>query len=140
LQTNQLTQKLNEIWAENSGCVNLFNWLSFLKEESVAFLGLDDVLDISEAVLEDLPATTAPKAGSSRPQPVTPKCDADQPVNPKLEADQPVNPKFEADQPVNPKCDADQPVTPKCDADQPVNPKSEKLACAANGEQQIESG
>jgi len=49
-----VTQKLDEIWREKEGCVILFNWLSFLKEESLAFLGIgDEGIDISEIIGED---------------------------------------------------------------------------------------
>jgi hypothetical protein len=52
LQTEKLTEKLKELSAENEGCVLLFTWLSFLKEEVLTFLNIENFLDISETIRE----------------------------------------------------------------------------------------
>jgi hypothetical protein len=52
LQTEKLTEKLKELSTENEGCVLLFTWLSFLKEEVLTFLNIENFLDISETIRE----------------------------------------------------------------------------------------
>lgn len=45
-QLTQLCQKLDILWAENKGSVVMYTWAQFLKEESLAFLGFTDTLDL----------------------------------------------------------------------------------------------
>lgn len=43
-------EKLLNLWSENVGCVVLYSWYDFLKESLVSFLGISEVLDLSEMV------------------------------------------------------------------------------------------
>lgn len=41
-----LCQRLDELWEENQGCVILFTWIQFLKEEALDFLGIQSPLEV----------------------------------------------------------------------------------------------
>lgn len=41
-----LCSKLDELWEEMSGCVVMFSWSQFLKEESLTLLNITDILDL----------------------------------------------------------------------------------------------
>ncbi|KAJ3588788.1 hypothetical protein NHX12_009642 [Muraenolepis orangiensis] len=43
-QMSSLCRRLDELWWENQGCVVLFTWVQFLKEEALAFLGITSPL------------------------------------------------------------------------------------------------
>ena len=45
-QIEKLTEKLEQIWREIGGCVILFDWFSFLKEQSLSYLSIGDVIDV----------------------------------------------------------------------------------------------
>ena len=51
-QIEKLTEKLEQIWREIGGCVILFDWFSFLKEQSLSYLSIGDVIDVSEIFQE----------------------------------------------------------------------------------------
>ena len=53
LQIDKLTQKLDLIWNDLSGCVTLFCWLAFIKQETLSFLNIYQSLDISEVIQEN---------------------------------------------------------------------------------------
>lgn len=40
-----LCRRLDELWEENEGCVILFTWIQFLKEEALDFLGIQSPLE-----------------------------------------------------------------------------------------------
>lgn len=46
-QMSALCRRLDELWEENQGCVILFTWIQFLKEEVVDFLGIKSPLEIT---------------------------------------------------------------------------------------------
>lgn len=41
-----LCKRLDDLWEENHGCVILFTWIQFLKEEVVDFLSIKSPLEI----------------------------------------------------------------------------------------------
>ncbi|XP_034149119.1 E3 ubiquitin-protein ligase RNF14 isoform X2 [Esox lucius] len=41
-----LCKRLDELWEENQGCVVLFTWIQFLKEEALAFLDVKSPLEV----------------------------------------------------------------------------------------------
>ncbi|KAK0152937.1 E3 ubiquitin-protein ligase RNF14 [Merluccius polli] len=43
-QMSALCRRLDELWGENQGCVVLFTWVQFLKEEALDFLGVTSPL------------------------------------------------------------------------------------------------
>ncbi|XP_005944284.1 E3 ubiquitin-protein ligase RNF14 isoform X2 [Simochromis diagramma] len=45
-QMSSLCRRLDELWEENQGCVILFTWIQFLKEEALGFLGIQSPLEI----------------------------------------------------------------------------------------------
>ncbi|XP_045622435.2 E3 ubiquitin-protein ligase RNF14 isoform X1 [Procambarus clarkii] len=45
-QLTQLCQQLDRLWAENKGCVVMFTWAQFLKDESLDLLGFTGTLDL----------------------------------------------------------------------------------------------
>lgn len=45
-QLTALCKRLDDLWQENQGSVVLFNWIQFLKEEALEFLGLQSPLEI----------------------------------------------------------------------------------------------
>ncbi|XP_067085088.1 E3 ubiquitin-protein ligase RNF14 [Osmerus mordax] len=48
-QMTSLCRRLDELWEESSGCVVLFTWVQFLKEEAVPFLGITSPLELAFA-------------------------------------------------------------------------------------------
>lgn len=44
LQMSVLCRHLDQLWGENQGCVVLFTWVQFLKEEALDFLGITSPL------------------------------------------------------------------------------------------------
>uniref|UniRef100_A0A3P9LFL9 E3 ubiquitin-protein ligase RNF14 n=2 Tax=Oryzias TaxID=8089 RepID=A0A3P9LFL9_ORYLA len=46
-QLSTLCQRLDELWEENQGCVILFTWMQFLKEETLDFLGIKSPLEVN---------------------------------------------------------------------------------------------
>lgn len=48
-QMSSLCRRLDELWEENQGCVILFTWIQFLKEEAVDFLGIKSPLEVVRA-------------------------------------------------------------------------------------------
>ena len=71
LQTEKLTEKLKELSTENEGCVLLFTWLSFLKEEVLTFLNIENFLDISETIRErESEKLAEPSPVSEEPSPI----------------------------------------------------------------------
>ncbi|XP_047464002.1 E3 ubiquitin-protein ligase RNF14 [Mugil cephalus] len=51
-QMTSLCRRLDELWEENQGCVILFTWIQFLKEETLAFLGIQSPLEVIKAASE----------------------------------------------------------------------------------------
>ncbi|KAK8738812.1 hypothetical protein OTU49_003686 [Cherax quadricarinatus] len=45
-QLTQLCQQLDRLWADNKGCVVMFTWAQFLKDESLNLLGFTGTLDL----------------------------------------------------------------------------------------------
>ncbi|KAM6907885.1 E3 ubiquitin-protein ligase RNF14 [Xenentodon cancila] len=45
-QLSSLCRRLDELWEENQGCVILFTWIQFLKEEALDFLGVQSPLEV----------------------------------------------------------------------------------------------
>ena len=45
-QMSSLCRRLDELWEENQGCVILFTWIQFLKEEALEFLGIQPPLEV----------------------------------------------------------------------------------------------
>lgn len=45
-QMSSLCRRLDELWEENQGCVILFTWIQFLKEEALDFLGIQSPLEV----------------------------------------------------------------------------------------------
>lgn len=45
-QMSSLCKRLDELWEENQGCVVLFTWVQFLKEEALDFLGIQSPLEV----------------------------------------------------------------------------------------------
>lgn len=45
-QMSSLCRRLDELWEENQGCVVLFTWIQFLKEEAIDFLGIQSPLEV----------------------------------------------------------------------------------------------
>lgn len=43
---SSLCRRLDELWEENQGCVILFTWVQFLKEEALDFLGIQSPLEV----------------------------------------------------------------------------------------------
>lgn len=52
-QMSSLCRRLDELWEENQGCVILFTWIQFLKEEVVDFLGIKSPLEVQRAKASD---------------------------------------------------------------------------------------
>lgn len=52
-QMSSLCRRLDELWEDNQGCVILFTWIQFLKEEVVDFLGIKSPLEIQRAKSSD---------------------------------------------------------------------------------------
>lgn len=52
-QMSSLCRRLDELWEENQGCVILFTWIQFLKEEVVDFLAIKSPLEIHRAKSSD---------------------------------------------------------------------------------------
>ncbi|KAK7926315.1 hypothetical protein WMY93_008625 [Mugilogobius chulae] len=48
-QMSALCRRLDELWEENQGCVILFTWIQFLKEEAVDFLCIKSPLEVHRA-------------------------------------------------------------------------------------------
>lgn len=48
-QMSALCRRLDELWEENQGCVILFTWIQFLKEEALDFLGIQSPLEVIRA-------------------------------------------------------------------------------------------
>ncbi|TNN47273.1 E3 ubiquitin-protein ligase RNF14 [Liparis tanakae] len=48
-QMSSLCRRLDELCQENRGCVVLFTWIQFLKEEALGFLGLQSPLEVIKA-------------------------------------------------------------------------------------------
>ncbi|XP_029375078.1 E3 ubiquitin-protein ligase RNF14 isoform X2 [Echeneis naucrates] len=46
-QMSSLCRRLDELWEENQGCVILFTWIQFLKEEGLDFLGIQSPLEVT---------------------------------------------------------------------------------------------
>ena len=44
LQMSALCRRLDQLWGENQGCVVLFTWVQFLKEEALDFLAITSPL------------------------------------------------------------------------------------------------
>ncbi|XP_023285161.1 E3 ubiquitin-protein ligase RNF14 isoform X2 [Seriola lalandi dorsalis] len=70
-QMSSLCRRLDELWEENQGCVILFMWIQFLKEEALDFLCIQSPLEVirggSKAGCERRktdPAATALTSGS----------------------------------------------------------------------------
>uniref|UniRef100_A0A8C6SEJ9 E3 ubiquitin-protein ligase RNF14 n=1 Tax=Neogobius melanostomus TaxID=47308 RepID=A0A8C6SEJ9_9GOBI len=51
-QMSSLCRHLDELWDENQGCVILFTWIQFLKEEVVDFLGIKSPLEDYRGALQ----------------------------------------------------------------------------------------
>ncbi|XP_036380465.1 E3 ubiquitin-protein ligase RNF14 [Megalops cyprinoides] len=65
-QLTAVCRRLDELWQENQGCVVLFSWIQFLKEDLLGFLGIQSPLEIvSERKRTEVGAKTA--AGGSVP-------------------------------------------------------------------------
>lgn len=45
-QMSALCRRLDELWEENQGCVILFTWIQFIKEEAVDFLSIKSPLEL----------------------------------------------------------------------------------------------
>lgn len=45
-QMSSLCRRLDELWEENQGCVILFTWIQFLKEEALDFLAIQSPLEV----------------------------------------------------------------------------------------------
>lgn len=52
-QMSSLCRRLDELSEENQGCVILFTWIQFLKEEVVDFLGIESPLEVPRAKSSD---------------------------------------------------------------------------------------
>ncbi|KAK5918238.1 hypothetical protein CgunFtcFv8_003017 [Champsocephalus gunnari] len=71
-QMSALCRRLDELWEENEGCVILFTWIQFLKEEALDFLGIQSPLEFikggskacSERRKNDQAATALMQGGS----------------------------------------------------------------------------
>ncbi|KAJ0061993.1 hypothetical protein NL108_014779, partial [Boleophthalmus pectinirostris] len=48
-QMSALCRRLDELWEENQGCVILFTWIQFLKEETVDYLCIKSPLEVHRA-------------------------------------------------------------------------------------------
>lgn len=48
-QMSALCRRLDELWEENQGCVVLFTWIQFLKEEALDFLSIKSPLEVTRA-------------------------------------------------------------------------------------------
>ncbi|XP_029527653.1 E3 ubiquitin-protein ligase RNF14-like [Oncorhynchus nerka] len=48
-QMTSLCKRLDELWGENQGCVVLYTWIQFLKEEAFAFLDVKSPLEVVKA-------------------------------------------------------------------------------------------
>ncbi|CAM9330437.1 unnamed protein product, partial [Lampetra planeri] len=48
-QMSSLCRRLDKLWEENQGCVILFTWMQFLKEEALNFLGIQSPLEVIRA-------------------------------------------------------------------------------------------
>lgn len=59
-QMSALCRRLDELWDDNQGCVVLFTWMQFLKEDVLDFLGIQSSLEIIRA---------GSKAGGERRKP-----------------------------------------------------------------------
>ncbi|XP_072231333.1 E3 ubiquitin-protein ligase RNF14 isoform X2 [Leuresthes tenuis] len=46
-QMSSLCRRLDKLWEENQGCVILFTWIQFLKEEALDFLGIQSPLEVT---------------------------------------------------------------------------------------------
>ncbi|KAM3868563.1 E3 ubiquitin-protein ligase RNF14-like [Diretmus argenteus] len=49
VQMSSLCRRLDELWGDNQGCVVLFTWIQFLKEEALDFLGIQSPLEVIRA-------------------------------------------------------------------------------------------
>ncbi|XP_068187354.1 E3 ubiquitin-protein ligase RNF14 isoform X2 [Antennarius striatus] len=56
-QISSLCRRLDELWDENQGCVILFTWIQFIKEEAMDFLSIQSPLEVMK---------TGSKAGVER--------------------------------------------------------------------------
>lgn len=43
---SSLCRRLDELYEENQGCVILFTWIQFLKEQALDFLGIQSPLEV----------------------------------------------------------------------------------------------
>ncbi|XP_068600740.1 E3 ubiquitin-protein ligase RNF14 [Brachionichthys hirsutus] len=48
-QMSSLCRRLDELWDENQGCVILFTWIQFIKEEAMEFLNIQSPLEVLKA-------------------------------------------------------------------------------------------
>lgn len=69
-----IEEKLLELWAENEGAVVLYIWYDFLKENLIPFLGISEILDLSETLLEPSEVSSSSIEQKSQ-QEVAKKCD-----------------------------------------------------------------
>lgn len=51
IQLGALCKQLDEIWQECQGCVVLFSWMQFLKEETLSFLKIKSPLELKNTVI-----------------------------------------------------------------------------------------
>lgn len=59
-QMSSLCSRLDELWEENQGCVILFTWIQFLKEDAVDFLSIKSPLEVYRAKSSDQRKKTEP--------------------------------------------------------------------------------
>ncbi|XP_028322213.1 E3 ubiquitin-protein ligase RNF14 [Gouania willdenowi] len=74
-QMSALCRRLDELWEENQGCVILFTWSQFLKEEVLDFLGIQSPLEVirmgskgAERRKTDSAATALPSCPFEKPE------------------------------------------------------------------------